>query len=145
MAKMGRPPIFETPEQMAEAIDAYFAACDETKEPYTMTGLAIAIGFESRRSLVDYDKKDDFSPTIKKARFYVEEFVEKRMLSSAGVVAGVIFNAKNNFGWRDKQEIEMSGGFEETRDKQKGEYAKLSAIRNNSATTDGAGNSDTPT
>lgn len=73
-----------------------------------MTGLAIALGFESRRSLVDYNKKDKFSPTIKKAKMRVEQSVEKRMLTSQGIVAGVIFNAKNNFGWVDKTEIDQT-------------------------------------
>jgi hypothetical protein len=113
----GRPPHVETPEQMQMAIDAYFDRCDgATKEiaktgrkvtiaaplPYTMTGLAIALGFESRTSLVDYKKRGKFSNTIKKARLRVEESVEQRILTSQGIVAGVIFNAKNNFGWVDK-------------------------------------------
>lgn len=114
---------FETPELMQEAIDAYFKKCDEnTKEivkagrkitiaaplPYTMTGLAIALGFESRTSLVDYKKRGKYSNTIKKARLIVEESVEQRMLTSQGIVAGVIFNAKNNFGWVDKTEIDQT-------------------------------------
>ena len=119
----GRPAKFDTPEQMQEAVDAYFDECDNHKatvwkngrlakvsapEPYTMTALAMALGFESRRSLADYNKKNKFSPTIKKARMRVEVSVEKRMLTSNGVVAGVIFNAKNNFGWVDKTEIDQT-------------------------------------
>lgn len=121
----GRPPKFETAEEMQLAIDDYFASCDNhirtiyDKEggedkgisdplPYTMTGLAIALGFESRQSLVDYKKKDRFSDTIKKARLRVEESIEQRMLKSNGVVAGVIFNAKNNFGWKDKTEQDIN-------------------------------------
>jgi hypothetical protein len=30
------------------------------------------------------------------------------MLGSSGVVAGVIFNAKNNFGWVDKTESDVN-------------------------------------
>lgn len=127
----GRPPKFETPEEMQIAVDAYFDECDthpivaqyytrdkdgkqklETEKrmsapiPYTMTGLAIALGFESRRSLVDYRKKDRFSPTIKAAKMRIEQNLEERMIGSNGVVAGIIFNAKNNFDFHDKQEID---------------------------------------
>ncbi len=120
----GRPAKFDTPEEMQAAIDAYFKACDEHKseyvnkdgkkielhkpKPYTMTGLSIALGFESRQSLVDYKKRGRFSDTIKKARQRVEEQVEEAMLASSGVVAGIIFNAKNNFGWVDKSEQKLT-------------------------------------
>jgi hypothetical protein len=76
--------------------------------PYTMTGLALAIGFESRQSLADYKKRGKFSYTIKKAKMLVEEQVEQKMLASNGVVAGVIFNAKVNFGWVETQHIDVT-------------------------------------
>lgn len=117
----GQPPKFETPEQMQAAIDAYFEKCDNhTAEivrggrkitvkaplPYTMTGLAIALGFESRSSLVNYKRRGKFLNTIRASRLRVEEAVEQKMLTSQGVVAGVIFNAKNNFGWVDRTEVD---------------------------------------
>lgn len=131
----GRPPMFDTPAQMQQAIDDYFARQDPhieettvieenkttheleekiirymTKQrPYTMMGLANAIGFRSRQSLVIYKgKSDEFMDTIKKARNKVEEGLEERMIASQGVVAGVIFNAKNNFGYKDKSELEIN-------------------------------------
>lgn len=125
MAERGQPAKYKTVEELQAAIDEYFRLCDEhTKTikpskgkkytvadplPYTMTGLTIALGFESRTSLVDYKGRgDEYSNTIKKARLRVEESIEQRMLKSNGVVAGVIFNAKNNFGWRDKTETEIT-------------------------------------
>lgn len=119
----GRPLKFKTPEDMQAAIDAYFKACDEhiieyekdgkviklhKPEPYTMTGLAIALGFDSRQSLINYKNRTQFLDTIKKARLKVEDQVERLMLTSSGVVAGIIFNAKNNFGWVDKTEQELT-------------------------------------
>lgn len=105
----GRPAKFKNAAEMQAAIDYYFEDCKERKAPLTMSGLALALGFESRQSLVDYKSRgDEFSDTIKEARKKVEMSVEERMLSSTGVVAGVIFNAKNNFGWRDKQEIDQT-------------------------------------
>jgi hypothetical protein len=120
----GRPLKYATPEDMQLAIDDYFSACDNhvitisdryTKRkrtvsdpmPYTMTGLARTLGFESRSSLVNYKRRDKFMNTIKEARMRVEESVESRLLKSTSPVAGPIFNLKNNFdGWHDKQEID---------------------------------------
>lgn len=110
MTDVGRPPKFKTAEEMEEAIDAYFSECDEKSKPYTITGLAIACGFESRQSIFDYSKKPEFSYTLKKAKMKVEEFLEQRLLENAPT--GTIFNLKNNFGWKDKteQDQNVSGG-----------------------------------
>lgn len=118
----GRPPIYETPESMQTAIDGYFAHCDSrTKqvhskegesydivdpEPYTMSGLAYHLGMD-RRSLLDYKKKDDFLPLLKRARAKVETDVERRMMHKDTFTPGLIFNAKNNFDWRDKTEQDV--------------------------------------
>lgn len=118
---VGRPPIFKTPEEMDKAINEYFDFCDnKTKEihsdklgdmivpdpePYTMSGLAYHLGMD-RRTLVDYAEKTEFLPTIKRARERVEMDVERRMNGKDTFTAGLIFNAKNNFGWKDKSEVE---------------------------------------
>lgn len=133
MAQVGRPLKFKTPEDMQAVIDAYFAKCDPHVEdfqylewnkehqeqeiktvkriteqvPYTMAGLADALDL-SRQALMEYDDRDGFGDTIKKARRKVEIYVEQLMLKSNGVVAGVIFNAKNNFGWRDRSETDIT-------------------------------------
>lgn len=79
--------------------------------PYTVSGLALALG-TSRQTLVNYEERDRFFDTIKKAKLRVEEQVEQSMLKSNGVVAGVIFNAKNNFDWKDKTETDITSGGE---------------------------------
>lgn len=104
----GRPPMYETPEEMQPVIDAYFAECDVGGKPYTMAGLTRALGFSHRQSIADYEAKPDFTDTIKKARLRVEEFLECRLYGQS--VAGVIFNLKNNFGWKDRQEISGPDG-----------------------------------
>lgn len=162
--RTGRKRLFDTPQEMQALIDDYFARCDPhideftnvewdekkqdyvektvkivtKQQPYTMSGLALALGFESRTSFVDYKGYgDDFSNTIKKARFKVEESVEHRMLSSQGVVAGVIFNAKNNFGWKDKSELVVNDPYADTR-------KKIGAFLDDGDDDDGSGSDDLP-
>ncbi len=118
MAKVGRPVAFETVEELQELIDGYFDYCDEllrrdddgkvvSSKPYTMTGLARAIGVD-RRTLLNYSHKEDFFPLIKAAKSRVEEYAEERLFGNTQV-AGSIFTLKNNHGWKDKQEIDHSG------------------------------------
>jgi hypothetical protein len=100
----GRPPIWTDPEAFAKAVDEYFAI---NHQP-TWTGLANYLGFESRQSLEDYKKKEDFSYPIKKALLRIEEQYEGLAIYSKNPT-GAIFALKN-FGWKDKQEVEQSGG-----------------------------------
>lgn len=107
MAKRGKPLKFKTPEELETAIDAFFDECDEKEEPYTITGLAMALDID-RQTLINYGRKEDYFGTVKKARVKVENYLEKSLHGNA--VTGTIFNLKNNFGWKDKQETEFSGG-----------------------------------
>ena len=100
---MARPLVFETPEEMQKAISEYLA---EQSACLTITGLAYHLGFESRQSFYDYEKREAFSYTVKRARMFIENEYEKLLRS--GNVTGAIFALKN-FGWTDKQEHEMSG------------------------------------
>jgi len=121
---VGRPPFYKTPEDMQIIIDEYFQWCedravkiwDDTKKteimisspaPYTMSGLARRLGM-SRRTLVVYANKDEFLLTIKEARNRVEEDVESRMNEKHTFTPGLIFNAKNNFDWKDKNETDIT-------------------------------------
>ena len=101
---VGRPNKFKSVEEMQKAIDNYFKDCDANERPYTISGLAYALD-TTRRTLLDYEENDDFSHTIKKAKAKIEQFVEERLFVGNNT-AGVIFNLKNNYNWKDKQEIE---------------------------------------
>lgn len=118
----GRPPIFKTAEEMQKIIDDYFDYCDNrmkeihakeggvvavnVPEPYTMSGLAYALGMD-RRSLLNYSKKEEFFPTVKEARNRVQMDVERRLMETSNQ-AGAIFNLKNNFDWKDKTEVDQN-------------------------------------
>lgn len=98
----GRPLKFATVEDMQRQIDDYFAVCLKTEEPLTITGLAIALDTD-RQTLLNYEKRDEYFDTVKRAKSIIENAYEKRLIQNGR--AGDIFALKN-FGWRDKQEIE---------------------------------------
>lgn len=111
--KTGRPPKYTSAEDMQEDIDAYFESVTyinpDTRQSIcqpTMSGLADALDM-CRQSLLNYAEKGEFLDTIKKARIKVEIALERHLYGNS--VTGAIFNLKNNFGWKDKQEVENSG------------------------------------
>lgn len=127
MAKVGKPPFYKTKKELQDAIDAYFAECAEKPildgdgnvltdkngkpvcypaKPPTITGLALALGFNSRQALLNYQAKPEYHDTVTRAKSRVEEFAEQ-MLYSPGAANGAKFNLTNNFeGWTEKQQID---------------------------------------
>ncbi len=107
--KGGRPLKYETAKEMQKVIDNYFESVrvkhdDDYVFRPTMAGLALALNM-CRQSLLNYSEKDEFLDTIKSARQKVEVALEEALYGTG--VAGVIFNLKNNFDWKDKQEIDQ--------------------------------------
>lgn len=117
----GRPLLYQTPEEMEQVINEYFDHCDNRirqvyskktdsvveiidPEPYTIAGLAYALGMD-RRSLLNYAERDNFFLTVKRAREKVQLDVERRLME--GQTVGAIFNLKNNFDYSDKTEQQV--------------------------------------
>lgn len=100
--KMGKPLKFKTVEELQKKIDDYFYSCDEENDPITITGLALALD-TTRETLCDYEEKDAYSDTIKKAKLRVQHAYEKRLVKRGN--GGDIFALKN-FGWKDKSEVD---------------------------------------
>ena len=107
----GRPLKFKTVEELQAKIDAYFK--DTPKTEWTITGLALALD-TYRQTLLNYEEKDEFVDTIKKAKQIVENGYELDLKQSGR--SGTIFALKN-FDWKDKQELDHTtkgdkiGGF----------------------------------
>lgn len=89
--------------------------------PYTITGLALALD-TTRETLLDYEDGDrdiepdntsddgeelpKFSDTIKKAKLKIHNYAENRLFENNPT--GTIFNLKNNYGWKDKTETDVT-------------------------------------
>ena len=95
--------MYDTPEEMQEKIDEYF----NTSSVFTISGLAYFLGFESRQSFYDYEQREAFSYTVKRARTRIEVNYEEKLQGTTPT--GSIFALKN-LGWKDKSEVEQSGG-----------------------------------
>lgn len=79
-------------------------------KPPTVTGLALALGFASRQSLLDYQADPKYLDTITRAKSRVEEYAESRLFDKDGA-NGAKFALANNFrGWKEQSAMELSGG-----------------------------------
>jgi hypothetical protein len=119
--------MYESAAEMQEKIDRYFAQCEGTeklddegnvftdkygehimfgRKPLTITGLALALGFNSRQTLLNYQGKEEFMDTITRAKARIEQYAEERLFDKDGA-NGAKFSLANNFdGWKEKQQIE---------------------------------------
>jgi len=117
-ATTGRPPIYADPEVMEKNIQDYFNTCDNKDIPYTVPGLAVHLGFESRFRIQDYKNRPLFQHTIKSALSRIESQRVGNMVAGKGNVVGAIFDLKNNFGYVDKREVETTNTYLMLSDKQ---------------------------
>lgn len=125
--KRGVPPKYKDVSEIEGLIEAYFKDCAShpmldddgnvytdkngkpimtEPKPLTITGLALALGFNSRQSLLNYQGKENFVDTITRAKAQIEQYAETRLFDRDGA-NGAKFSLANNFtGWKEKQAIE---------------------------------------
>jgi hypothetical protein len=100
--KVGRPLKFKSLKDLEDKIADYLENTPKTE--WTITGLAIALD-TFRSVLCDYEEKDEYSNTIKKAKQMIENSYELDLKKHGRT--GTIFALKN-FNWKDKIEQELS-------------------------------------
>ena len=104
-----------TPDDIETKIDDYFNYCNTNNKPFTMGGLALFLDC-SRTTLYQYENElikfrnvseDDklrIMNAVKRAKRMVEAYQEEQLFIGKSPV-GTIFSLKNNFNWKDTQEI----------------------------------------
>lgn len=98
----GRPLKFKSVEEFEQKAAEYFANTPE--DEWLITGLALYLD-TFRDVLMDYERRDEFSNAVKRAKLKVESSYEKSLRKNGR--AGDIFGLKN-FGWRDKTEQDIT-------------------------------------
>ena len=116
-------PAFTDVNQLEKAINRYFDKCTNNYRieidaegneiriqeplPFTMAGLARSLGI-SRATLLNYKhQSSDFCAVVEEAKLRIEEYAETQLYVNRNAT-GIIFNLKNNFNWKDKQEVEAN-------------------------------------
>lgn len=101
---VGRPRMFQSPEEFEQRVYEYQEHCKESKEPVTWTGLALFLGLSTRQSIDNYLEYPEFVDVAKKAKSFVEWHYEMRLHGNSPT--GAIFALKN-MGWADKSQLDV--------------------------------------
>lgn len=126
----GRPPIYNSHEEICAKLDEYIAFEDYMKGQgkgkgiYTIEGAMLYLGFASRQSFHDYEKRDsEFSYIMLRFKMFLTDWNVKK-LYWGGTMPGAMFWLKNHGGYTDesiqhqKQEITNVTITEKKRDEQ---------------------------
>lgn len=108
---VGRPRIIESVEEAEKVIEKYFKSLGTDDIP-TVEELTLELGLSSRQSLKEYADREEYSDTIKRAKLRILLIHKKLALKGKINPTIFIFNSKNNFGYSDKTELELSGNKE---------------------------------
>lgn len=124
-------PIYKHKEEIEGKIEQYFKDCEGhaltnddgepiydkygypvivDRRPPTVTGLALALGFTNRQSLLNYQARAEFRDIITIAKSRVEQYTEERLFDKDGA-NGAKFSLQCNFkGWREPTQEGENGG-----------------------------------
>jgi hypothetical protein len=109
MSEAGRPRLYPDAEAFAEKVSAYFAVCETEEKRPTLSGLSYYLGFEDRETFSNYaGYGDGYSRTVKRAKLLIADWLEQRLTDKNTFTPGIIFDLKNNHGWKDRSESEVT-------------------------------------
>lgn len=130
----GRPKKY-TKKGLEKAVEGYFASisrkvrvldddgeavCNDVGEsiwvteyirPPTVGGLCLYLGIDRStwQNYADGRLHPEFREITAYARMRMEAYLEEQLLTREKNVQGLIFNLQNNYGWREKREVELGG------------------------------------
>ena len=109
----GRPPRYDSPEELQKKVAEYLDWEDECRNRdakgvgkglYTISGCALFLGFATRDSFYDLEKREDFSYTMKRFRLFMTHWNEQK-LYYMGTFAGSQLWLKNFGGYKDESTV----------------------------------------
>jgi hypothetical protein len=103
---VGRPPKFDSPEQLEQLSKSWWESIEGTEEIPDIETWAIALD-TTRKTLFEYEDKPNFSNTIKRWKDRI--FASKKQLALRGKLnpAIFIFDAINNTDYRNRTEQDL--------------------------------------
>lgn len=116
----GRPKKY-TRKGLEKAVEGYFASISrdaggeawaaEYKRPPTVGGLCLYLGIDRStwQNYADRRLHPELQEITAYAKMRMETYLEEQLLTREKNVQGLIFNLQNNYGWREKREVELGG------------------------------------
>ena len=112
----GQPPMYDDPKVMEAKIAEYLDWEDQWKNKsskgegkgiYTLSGVALYLGFASLQSLYDYEKKSsEFAYVLNRFRLFMKHWNEQK-LYWGGTFQGSFVWLKNHGDYADEQQIKQ--------------------------------------
>lgn len=113
----GRDPIYETPEEISTKLAEYLDYEDSLKPKdakgqgkglYTLEGAALFLGFASRQSMHDYEKKSNgFSYVINRFKLFLTHWNAQK-LYWGGTYMAAQFWLRNHGGYTDESTVNQN-------------------------------------
>ncbi len=110
--RVGRPRVIDSPTQMMVLINEYFEICDCKGVPYTIAGMGVYLGFSGNEEFMRYLEYQEYYQTIKTAKYIIESQRSQALIQCKTSPVGMIFDLKNNFGWKDVTEVKHTGSLQ---------------------------------
>ena len=138
--KVGRPLKIKTPKDLERAVNKYFSSISALEPVRDITGavrldedgdiierriyfsppdvlsLCLFLGIDERtwENYSSEEKHPEFHDITVRTKMRMEAYLREVLVTrEKGSLQGVIFNLQNNYGWREKKEVELG---KETRD-----------------------------
>lgn len=74
--------------------------------PPSISALCLYLEIE-KRTWANYAEDPDLAPVVENTKARVEAYLEEQLTVREKGVQGIIFNLQNNYGWKNKQEVEL--------------------------------------
>lgn len=131
--KPGRPRAYQSKEQLGRAVGRYFDSITRTVKvlddageavlsdggepilvtefvrPPSVSAMCLFLGIDKSTwaNYCDNARCPEFKDVTAWAKMRMEAYLEEQLSMREKGVQGIIFNLQNNYGWRQKQEVEL--------------------------------------